>query len=300
MKKRLFLILFCLVLVLITGCGSKEKNVEKEETPSKNEVSLKYIYLEVLEDKRNYINEGEEEITFSEYLKDYLNRFAVTLSYAVLDMDKDGKEEMVVSIENSDEPYLILNYEDNVIYGYSIPYRGMQNLKIDGTYQVSKETDINVVAYSTFDKVTRNETELASAINGEYTVNNETVTLEEYNNFMKKYNEKDNVSFTSYKSYEQTESTNISIGNYSLAYGTYYLALDDGTLVKDNSGTIILNQDDTCTFYEGMTDLNCATYFVYSDEICFQVDGKNNYCFKVEESNKIGNGASNTYIYSER
>lgn len=300
MKKRIFLSLSCIMLVLITGCGNKkEESVKKEETPSTNEVAYKDIYLEVLEDKRNYFNEGEEEITFSEYLKDYLERFSLTLSYAVLDMDKDGKDEMIVGIENTDEPYLILNYEDNIVYGYSITYRGMQNLKTDGTYQASGGADVNVVAYSNFNKFTRNETKLASSINGEYIVNNEITTLEEYNNFIKKFNEKENVSFTTYKSYEQTESTNINVGNYSLNYGTYYLELEDRTLAKDNSGTIILKQDDSCTFYEGMTDLNCVTYFVYSDEICFQVDGQDKYCFKVVENNKIGNSTGKTYIHSE-
>lgn len=299
MKKIMFFSLLCMFLILITGCGSKKEDTVKQEETSKDEITLKDIYLEVLEDKKNYINEGEEEITFSEYLKDYLELFDLTLTYAVLDMDKDGKEEMVIGIENTDEPYLILNYEDNVVYGYLVTYRGMQNLKTDGTYQASGGADVNVVAYSTFTKNTRNETELASFIDGEYIVNNETATLEEYNNFMKKFNEKDNVSFTTYKSFEKIENTNISVGNYSLDYGTYYLELEDGSLAKDNSGTIILNQDDTCTFYEGMTDLNCATYYVYSDEICFQITGKDKYCFKVEESNKIGNSASNTYIHSE-
>lgn len=45
--------------------------------------------------------------------------------------------------------------------------------------------------------------------------------------------------------------------------GTYYLALTDGSLAKDGSGTIILNADGTCTYYYGWSDFGCISYTVY-------------------------------------
>ena len=34
--------------------------------------------------------------------------------------------------------------------------------------------------------------------------------------------------------------------------GTYYMALTDGSLAKDGTGTVILNKDKSCTYYYGL------------------------------------------------
>ena len=44
--------------------------------------------------------------------------------------------------------------------------------------------------------------------------------------------------------------------------GTYYLSLTDGTLAKDGSGTIILNEDGTCAYYYGWSNFGCVSYTV--------------------------------------
>lgn len=159
------LILLCLVCILnIVGC-SNEKEVAKLEkiTVSSNlateicmgncsinnkkiakvlenkkkyfDIELqKYMYLRDYasvnymvhndDGKYEYVNDGMD---WSEKLK--IKRWSET------DMDSDGNKEVLLELNSSN--ILVLHDENNVIYGYAFPYRGMNSIKKDGSFQES-------------------------------------------------------------------------------------------------------------------------------------------------------------------
>lgn len=50
-------------------------------------------------------------------------------------MDSDGNKEVLLELNSSN--ILVLHNEGNVIYGYAFPYRGMNSIKEDGSFQGS-------------------------------------------------------------------------------------------------------------------------------------------------------------------
>ena len=110
-KKILIGIVIVLVLLVTSGCGSKKEEVKKVE--NKKEVDYKNIYIEVLDGKRNFIDESDREVSFNEYLnteKGSMDSAKVTYTYIDFDnKDSSNHEEMLVLTETNDGYYLILN-----------------------------------------------------------------------------------------------------------------------------------------------------------------------------------------------
>lgn len=60
--------------------------------------------------------------------------------FAIIDLDNDGENEIVLWIQMngvSDYGFEILRYQNGVVYGYTLPYRGFMNLKTDRTFLFS-------------------------------------------------------------------------------------------------------------------------------------------------------------------
>lgn len=103
------------------------------------------------------------------------------------------------------------------------------------------------------------------------TTNNTSDTVEESNN---------NVSDNN----QVNQTSNASI-NYT---GTYYLALTDGSLAKDGSGTVILNSDGSCNYYSGWSDFMCQSYSVNDHVICLKTqESTSDICFTLTADNKM-------------
>ena len=56
--------------------------------------------------------------------------------FAIIDLDKDSIPEVVFQLPDFSR-YIILRYNNGDVLGYEIPYRGLQNLKSDGTFRTS-------------------------------------------------------------------------------------------------------------------------------------------------------------------
>ena len=174
MKKILLLTVITISLLLITGCGkSKPKpiiiNYEKE-------------YKNIINKTNTYINDKNESITFDgNYTK-----------YVFIDLDKDKKIEAVI---DTGKNYLLLNYENKNIYGFTVLYDNFKSLKVDGTYLVTTNAQDSSVRSSTFSKNIRNEKILATLLNDEYKIGEEVSTEEEVINYFKKFYAKDDVEW---------------------------------------------------------------------------------------------------------
>ena len=72
-----------------------------------------------------------------------------------------------------------------------------------------------------------------------------------------------------------TDKTNDNDGNNNekdaFYVGTYYMVLTDGSLAEDGTGTIILNQDMTCTYIYGQSNMGCTSYSVNDHVITLKV-----------------------------
>lgn len=187
MKNKILHILLYLILVInLTACGTNTE--DKEDTKeAQKELTTKEIYLEVLDNKRTYNNEDNISIKIDTYY-DTLKQ-STTSKYALLDMDNDEQEELVVSI--GDMYYLILNYdeEDEIVYGFQSVIRGLEGLRENGYYISSGGATYNFLNQSTFYKNKRTEIEIASQevdyTSASYKINGKSVTESEYQKFLK-------------------------------------------------------------------------------------------------------------------
>lgn len=299
MKKCLYILTLVLMISITVGCGSKKEEVKKVK--NKKEVDYKSVYMDVLDGKRNFIDERDKEVSFNEYLnteKGSMDSAKVTYTYINFDnKDSSNHEEMVVLTETNDGYYLILNYDisDDKVYGIYKNYRDMVYIKGDATIYGSGGVNANYVYRLILDKNKYEEITLAENDDGVYKINNEEVSESEYNKYMEDYNSKESVVFTDYKTIEliSNDTSNTGVSNSSSdvnIYGTYYLELTDGTIVDDGSGTIILNSDSTCKYYSGWSDMGCTSYKVESDSVCLDLsETGGSKCFTIKDNMLIDN-----------
>ena len=298
-KKSIIGIVIVLVLLVTSGCGSKKEEVKKVK--NKKEVDYKSVYMDVLDGKRNFIDESDKEVSFNEYLnneKGSMDSAKVTYTYIDFDnKDSIKHEEMLVLTETNDGYYLILNYDINndKVYGIYKNYRDMVYIKDDATIYGSGGVNANYVYKLILDKNKYEEITLAENDDGVYKINNEEVSESEYNKYMEDYNSKESVVFTDYKTIEliSNDTSNTGVSNSSSdvnIYGTHYLELTDGTSADDGSGTIILNSDSTCKYYSGWSDMGCTSYKVESDSVCLNLsETGGSKCFTIKDNMLIDN-----------
>ena len=159
------------------------------------------VYKEVLLGNSN-IKTATGEYKISEYLnsKDTeindLGEVKVD-SYASVDMDEDGTDEIIFKLTKDEEcVYAVLHFANDVVYGYKyINNRGLLELKTDGTYTASSGATASQVLKMSFAETQMNQSELGSILDDKYSVNGQSVTQEEYDKFIKTQNDKTSVSF---------------------------------------------------------------------------------------------------------
>ena len=295
-KKSIIGIVIVLVLLVTSGCGSKKEVVKKVK--NKKEVDYKNVYMEVLDGKRNFIDESDREVSFNEYLnneKGSMDSAKVTYTYIDFDnKDSSNHEEMLVLTETNDGYYLILNYDisDDKVYGIYKNYRDMVYIKNDATIYGSGGVNANYVYKLILDKNKYEEITLAENDSGVYKIDNKEVSESEYNKYMEDYNSKESVTFTDYKTIEliSNDTSNSNSNSDVNIYGTYYLELTDGTIADDGSGTIILNSDSTCKYYSGWSDMGCTSYKVDNNQVCLDLsETGGSKCFTIKDNILIDN-----------
>ncbi len=213
MKKLLAIIFINLILIMMlftfSGCGSnvnKEENVNNtnESNQSDGEETLadddNQLYFKVLENEIKYVNEDNNETLFKTYMENYKeNSDSVKIKYTICDFDNDSKNEMIVMIEAfSDGFYLILNNENGIVYGFEDVYRGMKDIKTDGTYSASSGATTNGIYRSKFEKNKRTQEALAEMDMGNCKIAEKDVLESEYLKYFEEFSKKENVTFTTY------------------------------------------------------------------------------------------------------
>lgn len=83
------------------------------------------------EDRRLNLENIKEVVSDEDWVTAEITKFAI------VDLDGNGAEELVLWIQANgtlDYGYEILYFQDQEVYGFTLPYRGFMNLKTDGTF----------------------------------------------------------------------------------------------------------------------------------------------------------------------
>lgn len=172
-------------------------------------------YNEVLQNKIQFFSTDSKK---TEYLNDFLTDKAIydttfkITHFAVLDMDGDNVTEVVLELSIGGEPqfYEVLHYMNGKVYGYLQVLRGLENLKVDGTFVGSSGALYNdwgkLKFTSSGDTMNIFASEQPASGNPnsqiQYTINNEKVTKQVFDEYINKQNAKSNAIWYVFNSAE--------------------------------------------------------------------------------------------------
>ena len=197
--------------LLLTACGQKE--ADANDTPPDAQAGSLYedFFTGDVTVTANLINAGAEATTASFRAPDVYATKGVDGSdmdwtitrFALLDLDGDGADELVLAIDYSgEEEYVILTCYDGAVYANQIVYRGFLTPKADGTVAWSNGAFDNGYARFRFENGVLVYDDFAVMIdNGSsvtYTLNGENVSEEDYNAFTAEQDAKDDLAWTDF------------------------------------------------------------------------------------------------------
>lgn len=210
----------CLLCIMM-GCSIKENEVsEVSPEPTVKEETRQEELLELPQGIQDIIyGDGEfydvargQTYTKKSYQvdvkdeKDGNKKKVYWKEYIVLDMDKDGEQELLVRLQNensSETANTIFDVQQNQVYCYSYRFRAITNVYKDGVFHGSSGAADSQLYYLSFKKEKATETIIAetkSAANSndtDYFVKNKKVSYEKFWEFVQKYyaDEKEWISF---------------------------------------------------------------------------------------------------------
>ena len=119
-------------------CTSEEFEITDNELSSlidySNFNNLPQSYLRVIKNEKTFLF-MDKEMLIDSYKSPYLQKHLAqcdNVQYSVLDMDGDGKVEVLISSWAGD--ILVLHEENGIIHGVDFTFRSMCNVRTDGSY----------------------------------------------------------------------------------------------------------------------------------------------------------------------
>ena len=151
--KKIIAGLACIVMAVFVLPFIVEANGVKNI--SKAKTNPKIMLEEVMNNKRTFITENNEEKLFNAY--ELANgEYARPDSYVYIDLDDDGIQELVILTTANYGAYIILHLEEENIYGYELGIRLFEELKANGTFMSSSGANFNEYYMIEFNKNTYN------------------------------------------------------------------------------------------------------------------------------------------------
>ena len=124
--------------------------------------------------------------------------------------------------------------------------------------------------------------------------NNSTSNLNDNDTTENTKNDESNIT----KEQDNSNTDNSTTDDYYV--GTYYMALTDGSLAKDGTGTVILNKDKSCTYYYGWSDFGCKSFSVVDHLICLKTtESQEDICLTLVSTNDMLIDANNEKYIKE-
>ena len=198
--------------LLLTSCG--QKSDDADDTPPDAQAGSLYedFFTGDVTVTANLINAGVEATTASFRAPDVYATKGVDGSdmdwtitrFALLDLDGDGTDELVLNIDFSgEEEYVILTCYDGAVYANQVVYRGFLSPKADGTFEWSNGAFDNGASRARFENGVLVYEDFASMSEGSdgnavYTLNGESVSEEDFDAFIAEQNAKDDLAWTDF------------------------------------------------------------------------------------------------------
>ena len=197
--------------LLLTSCG--QKSDDADDTPPNAQAGNLYadFFSSGVTVTANLINAGVDATTASFHAPAVYATKGVDGSdmdwtikrFALLDLDGDGADELVLTIDYSgDEEYVVLTCFDGAVYANQVVHRGFLTPKADGTVAWSNGAFDNGYARFRFENGVLVYDDFAVMIdNGSsvtYTLNGENVSEEDYNAFTAEQDAKDDLAWTDF------------------------------------------------------------------------------------------------------
>ncbi|MBR5278654.1 MAG: M56 family metallopeptidase, partial [Clostridia bacterium] len=177
------IICFVLCAVVLIACAADVK----QDTDNVD------LIANALDNKIKVIDEKGKEAFIKDMHYDYITQ-------ALVDMDGDGEQDAVLELSDS-AGYVVLREYKGDVYAYEMGFRGFQHLKTDGTYFGSSGAGDNGIYCMSFDGSIMKETVIAQyqyQFDTEeelYSINGESVTKEEFDEFYDKWQQKEEIVF---------------------------------------------------------------------------------------------------------
>ena len=198
--------------LLLTACG--QKSDDANDTPPSAQAGNLYedFFTGDGTVTANLINAGVEATTASFRAPDVYATKGVDgsdidwtiKSFALLDMDGDGVDELVLDIDFSgNEEYVILTCYDGAVYANQVVYRGFLLPKADGTFEWSNGAFHNGASRARFENGVLVYEDFAVMSEGSdgstvYTLNGESVDEAAYSAFLDEQAAKDELTWTAF------------------------------------------------------------------------------------------------------
>lgn len=219
MKKALYLLL---LMALLTGCASQngvdEAGTDNRDTTLETSITTELssnpedelspslqAYIAVLENKTPLYNSYSKK-------EMYLDETVVIAEgeriekFSIIDLNDDGSPEVVLRLyymTNEDYAFSVLHYEDGIVYQYGFPYRGFNDLKVDGSFYWSNSAFNSGIAKLDFHKDEYIETNLAycdvdTEENYSYYIGDKSVSHAEFSAFQDEHGKTQSVEWHDY------------------------------------------------------------------------------------------------------
>lgn len=251
--KRIAIILVGLMLFLsLTACKSKND----ESKININELSSDEVLLDVLNNKKKFIDESGKKVLLKDYKlgkKEVVDIFyADPQRYTILDIDGDKINELVVYISPEFGAYLVFHIWDDTVYGFEFWEREFIELKVNGSFVQSSGAGDNKYVKLSFDKNKYMIEEIAyiDEMSDEkvYRISGMTSTEEETKKIVDEFYNLENVEWISISEDLNNQDSVIDKGML-LVDGTYLY--EEGDLsskvivefLDENDNLILKNQD---------------------------------------------------------
>ena len=196
MKKTLLFFILIITAIPICACGKNKASYDVQKGNVKNTGTVnegntaKYELTDILNNKISFTDESGKSVYLKNYRSEKYPDLQITPEkYAIIDLDNDGVNELVLYASPNFGLYLVFHEYNGVIYSFEFVERAMIDLKQDGSFIQSSGAAINSYVTLKFskDKYTINELKSSenfnNAPNAEWTqITDEDKTL--YNRFL--------------------------------------------------------------------------------------------------------------------
>ncbi|HHV28141.1 hypothetical protein [Acetivibrio mesophilus] len=194
--KNKFSMLFVTILTILILGGCKNM-------PNKSPMKA---YRLVLQNKINFFSvDSNKELNITQLNEAIAADSGVTVNvtkFATVDLERDGIPEIILCLavnNNEGFGFEVLRYQDEMFYGYTLPYRAFFDVKVDGTFSFSSgvgDHGFGTIEFTdkgyTVNKITYSEASYDSENNQTFSffVNHEAATEEDFLEAINAQNEK--------------------------------------------------------------------------------------------------------------